>query len=422
LDHDITIKLFFLFILLLLSGFFSGSEASLFSLTTLHLHKMQEDKNPFFAYVQKLLAYPRRLLITILVGNESINITIAVITTSIFLYLFGIDGKWMAIAVATLTLLIFGDAIPKTFAVNYPIRFSTSVSLPLMFFYKAGRPIVWILEKISDLFVYLFGKTVSTQSSVLTEDEFITLVDVGHQEGALEESQRDLIHRVFELADTMVSDIMTPRVDMFCLPISMSVEEVGKQIIKARYSRIPIYGIDKDDILGILHAKHLLEEISKRSKTKSIRKLLKNPYFVPLERSAESMLRDFQMRKIQMAMVVDEYGGIEGLVTLNDILENLVGDIYDEDDVKESLFHRVDNKTFVVSGAMDIEDFNEFAETSISTEEFDTVGGFIFHLFGKLPSTGDEVDFEQYTFKVEKIRKARIMTVRVARKEEKNDG
>ena len=422
MDHDITIKLFFLFILLLLSGFFSGSEASLFSLTTLHLHKMQEDKNPFFAYVQKLLAYPRRLLITILVGNESINITIAVITTSIFLYLFGIDGKWMAIAVATLTLLIFGDAIPKTFAVNYPIRFSTSVSLPLMFFYKAGRPIVWILEKISDLFVYLFGKTVSTQSSVLTEDEFITLVDVGHQEGALEESQRDLIHRVFELADTMVSDIMTPRVDMFCLPISMSVEEVGKQIIKARYSRIPIYGIDKDDILGILHAKHLLEEISKRSKTKSIRKLLKNPYFVPLERSAESMLRDFQMRKIQMAMVVDEYGGIEGLVTLNDILENLVGDIYDEDDVKESLFHRVDNKTFVVSGAMDIEDFNEFAETSISTEEFDTVGGFIFHLFGKLPSTGDEVDFEQYTFKVEKIRKARIMTVRVAGKEEKNDG
>ncbi len=422
MDHDITIKLFFLFILLLLSGFFSGSEASLFSLTTLHLHKMQEDKNPFFAYIHKLLAYPRRLLITILVGNESVNITIAVITTSIFLYLFGIDGKWMAIAVTTLTLLIFGEAIPKTFAVNYPIRFSTSISLPLMFFYKVGRPIVWVLEKISDLFVYLFGKTVPVQSSVLTEDEFITLVDVGHQEGALEESQRDLIHRVFELADTMVSDIMTPRVDMFCLPISMSVEEMGKQIIKARYSRIPIYGIDKDDILGILHAKHLLEEISKGSKTKSIRKLLKNPYFVPLERSAEGMLRDFQMRKIQMAMVVDEYGGIEGLVTLNDILGNLVGDIYDEDDVKESLFQRVDNKTFVVSGAMDIEDFNELAETSISTEEFDTVGGFIFHLFGKLPSKGDEVDFEQYTFKVEKIRKARIMTVRVAGKEEKNDG
>jgi len=422
LDHDITIKLFFLFILLLLSGFFSGSEASLFSLTTLHLHKMKEDKNPFFFYVQKLLAYPRRLLITILVGNESVNITIAVLTTSIFLYIFGIDGKWMAIAVTTLTLLIFGDAIPKTFAVNYPIRFSTSISLPLMFFYKVGRPIVWVLEKISDLFVYLFGKTVPIQSSVLTEDEFITLVDVGHQEGALEESQRDLIHRVFELADTMVSDIMTPRVDMFCLPISMSVEEMGNQIIKARYSRIPIYGIDKDDILGILHAKHLLEEISKGSKTKSIRKLLKNPYFVPLERSAESMLRDFQIRKIQMAMVVDEYGGIEGLVTLNDILENLVGDIYYEDDVRESLFYRVDNKTFVLSGAMDIEDFNELAETSISTEEFDTVGGFIFHLFGKLPLTGDKVDFKQYTFKVEKIHKARIMTVRVTKKEEKNDG
>jgi len=423
LDHDITIKLFLLFILLLLSGFFSGSEASLFSLTTLHLHKMKEDKNPFFAYIQKLLLYPRRLLITIIVGNDSVNITISVLTTSIFLYLLGIEGKWVAIAVTTLTLLIFGDAIPKTFAVNYPIRFSTSVSLPLMFFSKIGRPIVWVLEKISNLFVYLFGKSISIQPPVLTEDEFINLVDTGHREGALEESQRDLIHRVFELADTTVSDVIIPRVDMFCLPILMTVEEMGRQIIKSRYSRIPIYGTDRDDILGILHAKYLLEEISKESNIKTnIRKLLKEPYFVPLERSVESMLRDFQIRKIQMAIVVDEYGGVAGIVTLTDIMKNLFGDIYDEYNVRKSLFYRIDNGTVMVSGSMDIADFNELIETAIPTDDFDTVGGFIFHLFGKLPAKGDEVDFERYTFKVEKISKTRIMTVRVTKKEGKNDG
>jgi CBS domain containing-hemolysin-like protein len=383
---------------------------------------MQEDKNPFFAYIQRLLRFPRRLLITILVGNESVNITISAIATSIFIYLLGSEGKWVAIAVTTVTLLIIGEAIPKTFAVNYPMRFSSSVSVPLTLFSKIVRPIVWVLDKISETFVYLFGKTVYQVSPGLTEDEFITLVDVGHEEGALEESERDLIHKVFELADTDVADVMTPRVDMFCLPVTMNIDEMTKQIITARYSRIPIYGNDRDDILGILHARHVLEEISQGRKTENVRKLLKKPFYVPMERSTESVLRDFQIRKTQMAIVVDEYGGIEGLVTLNDIMENLVGDIYDEYDVREKLFHRVTDGTMIVSGSMDIEDFNELTGTTIPIEDFDTVGGFIFHLFGELPARGDKVDFNDYTFKVEKISGTRIIKARVIKKEEPHDG
>jgi putative hemolysin len=422
LDYDITLKFLFICFLLLLSGFFSGSEAALFSITDLHLHKMQEDKNPFFAYIQRLLRFPRRLLITILVGNESVNITISAIATSLFIYLLGEEGKWVAIAVTTVTLLIIGEAIPKTFAVNYPMRFSTSVSLPLTLFSKIARPIVWVLEKISQTFVYLFVKAVSQESPGLTEDEFITLVDVGHEEGALEESERDLIHKVFELADTDMDDVMTPRVDMFCLPVTMNIDEMSKQIITARYSRIPIYGNDRDDILGILHARHVLEKLSQGRKTENVRKLLKKPFYVPLERTAESVLRDFQIKKTQMAIVVDEYGGIEGLVTLNDIMESLVGDIYDEYDERERLFHRVTDGTLIVSGSMDIEDFNELMGTTIPIEEFDTVGGFIFHLFGELPAKGDEVDFNNYTFKVEKISGARIIKARVIKKEEPHDG
>ena len=422
MDYDITFKFLFICFLLLLSGFFSGSEAALFSLTDLHLHKMQEDRNPFFSFIQRLLLFPRRLLITILVGNESVNITISAIATSIFLYLLGAEGKWVAIAVTTVTLLIIGEAIPKTFAVNYPMRFSTAVSFPLTIFSKIGRPVVWVLEKISETFVYLFGKTVYKKSPGLTEDEFITLVDVGHEEGALEETERDLIHKVFELADTEVADVMTPRVDMFCLPVTMNIDEMSKQIIKARYSRIPIYGNDRDDILGILHASHVLEKLLQGRKTENVRKLLKKPFYVPMERSTESVLRDFQIRKTQMAIVVDEYGGIEGLVTLNDIMESLVGDIYDEYDERERLFHRITDGTLMVSGSMDIEDFNELTGTTIPIEEFDTIGGFIFHLFGELPAKGDKVEFNNYTFKVEKISGTRIIKARVIKKEEPHDG
>ncbi len=422
MEQDITFKIIFLCVLLFLSGFFSGSEASLFSLTALHLHKMKEDKNPFYSYINRLLTYPRRLLVTVLVGNESVNITISVLATSVFISFIGIEGKWVSIAVTTLALLVFGEAIPKTFAVNYPIRFSSSVSIPLTLFAAIERPVVWILEKISDLFVHVFGRVIVAESSALTEDEFKILVDVGQEEGALEESQKDLILRVFKLADTTVSDIMTPRVDMSCLPLSMSVEQMAQEVLKNRYSRIPVYQTDKDDIIGVLHAQQLLEEISKGRTAGGVRHLLKKPYFVPLERSIESMLKDFKGRRNQMAFVVDEYGGIEGLVTINDIMESLVGDIYDEDDVQEKPYQKINDGSYMLSGAMDVEEFNELVGTSVSLEEFDTVGGFVFHLFGKLPTRGDTVDFDIFTIKVEKVSKTRIMKVRLKRKEEQSSG
>ncbi|MBW2648571.1 MAG: CBS domain-containing protein, partial [Deltaproteobacteria bacterium] len=216
------------------------------------------------------------------------------------------------------------------------------------------RPVVWSLEKISDLFVSVFGKDGTAGKRALTEDEFKALVDAGHQEGALEESQKDLIHRVFELADTKVSDMMIPRVDMVCLPISMNIQEVEMEVIKTRVSRIPVYGTDRDDIFGILQAKHLLAETGERHAGVNWQRLLKKPYFVPMEKRVDEMLRDFQIRRLKMAMVVDEYGGVAGLVTLNDILRNLFVDIYEENGDSRKMFRRIDEDTFMVSGMMDI--------------------------------------------------------------------
>lgn len=421
LEYELTIKLILLVVLLVLSAFFSGSEASLFFLTSLHLHKMKEEKIPFTPSIGKLLGRPRRLLVTILAGNESVNISLAALTTSVSIYLFGTEGKWIAIAVASIALIIFGEAIPKNFAVTHPMRFSSAVALPLVVLTGLLRPVVWSLEKISDLFVFLFSRERQTEDGALTEDAFKALVDAGHQEGALEETQKDLIHKVFKLADTRVSDIMIPRVDIFCLPVSMDIREIERDIIQERVSRIPIYGTDRDNVLGILHAKHLLAEIAKGKKRVGWQHLIRKPYFVPMEKRADEMLRDFQRRNLQMAIVVDEYGGVAGLITLYDILSNLFVDIYEENGDTREMLRRIDDHTVIVSGMMDIDDFSELVDIPIATEEFDTAGGFVFHLFGNLPAEGEEISVGADTFTVEAIDKARILSIRITKREEPHD-
>jgi putative hemolysin len=419
------IKLILLAFLLLLSGFFSGSEAAFFSLTPLHLHKMKEEHYPFLSYVQQLLKYPRRLLITILVGNEAVNITISAVAASLFIYFFGIQGQWMTVVIMTPVLLIFGEALPKTFAVTHPMRLSAFLSPLLIITSRIVRPVVWVLEMVSGFFVRRFSHdTTSSRRHVLMEDEFRTLIDAGEKEGALESAQRDLIHKVFDLGDTTVAEIMIPRVDMFCLPVSMQITDIEREIIKARHDRIPIYGSDRDDIIGILYARDLLEGITGRQTPVSIAKISRKPFFIPEAKTAISMLRDFQAMRIQMAIVVDEYGGVSGLVTLEDILNHLYEDIYDTPGARDPLWQRVDDRTILASGQMSIEDLLDVFPLTAPEEDFETVGGFVFHLFGKLPVRGESVTYDHHTFRVEKMGKARILKVRIERetKEELNHG
>ncbi len=414
----LTIKLILLAFLLLLSAFFSGSEAAFFSLTPLHLHKMKEEHYPFLAHVQQLLKYPRRLLITILVGNEAVNITISAVAASLFIYLFGIQGQWMTVVIMTPVLVIFGEALPKTFAVTHPMRLSTFLSPLLIFTSRIVRPVVWVLEMVSGFFVRRFSRYPTSRRHVLMEDEFRTLIDAGEKEGALESSQRDLIHKVFDLGDTTVAEIMIPRVDMFCLPVSMQITDIEREIIKARHDRIPIYGTDRDDIVGILYARDLLKRIADRQKPVSIAIISRKPFFVPEAKTAIRMLRDFQAMRIQMAIVVDEYGGVSGLVTLEDIFNHLYEDIYDTPGARDPLWQRLDDRTILASGKMSMEDLQDIFHLTVPEEDFETVGGFVFHLFGKLPVRGESVTYDHHTFRVEQMGKARILKVRIEREAE----
>jgi CBS domain containing-hemolysin-like protein len=314
-------------------------------------------------------------------------------------------------------LFLFGEAVPKIFGKTYSMRLSSTVAPLMSLIQRAEFPLVWLLEKISGFILGPLRAREAAEGEALMEDEFRSLVDAGYKEGILETGQRDLIHRVFELADTPVNDIMTPRVDMFCLPLSTDPQALRREIVEQGYSRIPLYGTGPDDVVGILYARDLLGLMAEGRSPGSVESLLRKPYFVPEVRSADQVLRDFQKRNMHMAIVVDEYGGIAGLVTMEDILEALFGDIYDERDTRKRPVHRIDEKTLMVSGALSVDDFNEIAGTSIPSEDFGTVGGFVFHLFGRLPARGEKVSAEGLTFAVRKIKGTRILSVRVTREE-----
>lgn len=340
-----------LIILFVLSGFFSSAEAALLSLRDLHLHKMQQDSYPFFNYVVKLLSNQRRLLITIVTSNEVVNVSISILAASFFIGLLGAGGQWVSIVFTTIVLLFVGEAIPKTFGVTYPMQISSLVAPLLTAISRLEYPIVSALEKVSGLFLLRYGSNnKAEESEVLMEDEFKTLIDAGSLEGVVNEAQKELINKIFELGDRPVTDIMVPRVDMFCLPLDMPVEAMLQSIAGARQERVPIYREDRDDIVGILFARDLLNNVWRGRTQTSIFSLLAKPYFVPEQKTVNGLLHDFQKKFLQIAIVVDEYGGVSGMITLEHILEHIFEEPDSDEDLACDGCEKLDENSIIVPG------------------------------------------------------------------------
>ncbi|MFA5323184.1 MAG: hemolysin family protein [Smithella sp.] len=404
-----------LVILFMLSGFFASAEAALLSLRDLHLHKMKQNNYPFFDYVIKLLSNQQRLLITIVTSNEVVNVSISILAASYFIGLLGISGQWVSIVFTTIVLLFVGEAIPKTFGVTYPMQISSLVSPPLMAISRLEYPVVASLEKISGIFLRRYGSDESAESEVLMEDEFKTLVNAGSLEGVVDESQKELITKIFELGDRPVTDIMIPRVDMFCLPLDMPVEEMLQSIAHARQERVPVYREDRDDIVGILFARDLLNNVWRGRAQGSIQGLLVKPYFVPEQKTINGILHDFQKHFRQIAIVVDEYGGVSGMVTLEHILEHIFEETEGVNESGCDGCEKIDENTIIVDGSMSVEQCNKILEAELPEDEFDTIGGFVLHLFGKMPEKGEEVRSEGYVFYVDDVSQTRILKVKITR-------
>jgi putative hemolysin len=406
----LVLKLLALVVLVLCSALLTGAEAAYFSLGRARLRRMAGTDSK----ATPLIARPNDLLVTLLVGITLINIGAAGIATLIGDSLFGSHYAFV-VEVLGMVLIIttFGEVLPMTIAVKYPEQFLRVVEKPVSWLAWLLIPVRGVLSMLTSMTVRLAGRGTPVRPE-MTEEELRTLVDVGAKEGVVERGEREMIHRVFELEDTLVRSLMVPRTDMFCLDIRTAVTSILPALREQLHSRVPVYEGSIDVIVGILYTKDLLRYIAGLPADFDLRAHLHPPYFVPESKRADALLQEFQAKKLHLAIVVDEYGGTAGLVSLEDLLEELVGEIEDEYDEPERLIQRLDSTTYRVSGKLPVDELNAATGLAISNEAYDTVGGWVLDLFGRVPRKAERVETPELVVTVEKVERTRVVEVLIS--------
>ena len=395
------IQLIILLILLFLSGFFSSAETSLFSISHSKAIHLAKSRKKSFLLLNKMKANPHSLLTTILIGNNIVNVGAASFATSIALGLFPNYAVGMATGVMTLLILIFGEVFPKSIATRNNILIAKITIFPIFWMSILFKPAIWFLNFIPKL----TGKIKKTPS--ITEEELMTYVEVVEEEGEIKEEEKELIHKVFEFDDTSASEIMTPRGDMFV--IEADKELVLKEIVESGFSRIPVIEDEIDNIIGILHIKDLFLEQAYGEKDIDLKKIMKPPYFVPEYKKLDKLLSQFKKRKNHIAIIVDEHGGVSGLITLEDVIEELVGEIRDETDKEDPHIVAQKKSEWLVLGKSDIDEVNEIIGMQIpESKDYDTFSGYILDQIGRIPQEKEAIQIGAFKIIIKKMDGNRI--------------
>lgn len=365
----------------------------------------------------------QRLLSTILIGNNLVNILISSIATKIALSITGSFGIALATGVSTFLIVIFGEVIPKSFGLKYKEKYALAVVDLFYPIYILMLPLTEIILGFSNIFYKILGKTQENISPFATVDEFLTLVNMGEKEGIIEKEEKELINNVLEFTDTEVHEIMVPRIDMICVSVESPLQDIWRKIIEEGHSRIPVYEGSIDNIIGIVHAKDVLKALAEKDANITVRDILRDVIYVPENMRINELFNEMRKKKAHMAIVVDEYGGTAGLVTLEDVLEELVGEIEDEYDKEESKFNFLDDNNLLVDAKINIYELNDILEEvwnlTLPETEYDTLGGLILDLLNRVPSRGEEIDLGDLIIKIENVRRQRIEKVRIIRKTKK---
>nr|WP_255668491.1 hemolysin family protein [Methanocella sp. CWC-04] len=397
---------------MLLSGFFSSSETALTSINKIRLRHMVDEKVKNADRIQKLLEEPGKLLSTILIGNNIVNISASALATSLAIEFFGDTGVGIAMGVMTLLVLVFGEITPKALAIQYSEKISLLVIKPVSI-------IVWVLSPIVAIFNYgtnglinLLGGKRDKNAPIITEEELKTLVNVSHEEGVLEVDEKSMIQNVFEFGDLHVKDVMIQRTDIVAININSTFDEVTEILKTEQYSRYPIYKQRMDNIVGILNVKDFF--FSKESKeTFDIKKYMRKPYYTFEFKKISEVFSDMKKFRVHMAVVLDEYGGTAGIVTIEDLIEEIVGEIQDEYDIQVNEIEEIKEGEYLVDGSTKIDTFNEILNVNIESEYYDSIGGYLIGEFGRLPQAGEKLEKENIVFTVEGVDKNRIKKVRI---------
>jgi putative hemolysin len=417
--------------LILLNAFFAMAEIALVSVRRTRIRQLAEEGVSRAKTAEKLIADPTRFLATVQIGVTLVGffasatgaVTLATPLADMLrqtdIQVIAENASGIAVFLVTLVIgylsLVVGEISPKSLALQHAERVALWSAGPLMLLSYITAPIVKLITWTSNILVRPFGGTASFSPPILTEEELKMLVEAGEEEGVLEEEEKEMIHSIFEFTDTVVRKVMIPRIDIKAVEVNETVDDLLDVIMKAGHSRIPVYDEDIDHILGIIHAKDLLRALHENGQKVTVKELMRPPYVIPENKKVDELLAEFKKSKIQMAIVVDEYGGTAGLVTIEDLLEEIVGDIMDEYDVEEPMVEVIDLNTTIVDARAPIDEINELMDLALPEEEFDTIGGFVFGLLGKQPEQGERIEYDGVEMVVEKTDGRRIQKVKIVK-------
>lgn len=420
LDAEAWLQLAVLLATLVLCGIASAAETALTSVSRIKLKNLLEEGDKRAIEIEQLLSEPNTFLSTILVVNSVAVIIASSMATVLALRFSESWGELISTVLISLVVLVFCEITPKTIALQSPMRWARVLVRPVRGAAWFLYPVVVSLSALTSFFVRLMGGQIKRKGPFVTEEELRLLVTVGEEEGVLEEEETEMIHSIFEFADTTVRAVMVPRIDMITLASDTTVTDAVDFALQGGFSRIPVYeaNVGVDEIIGVLYTKDLLKQLRENHGSVSIRNLVRPAYFVPETKKLDDLLREIRQNRVHMVMVVDEYGSIAGLVTIEDLVEEIVGDIKDEYDHEENLYEQVNDHEYIFDAKVSIYDFNEVMGMHLADTDYETLGGFVYAQLDKIPVAGDSVTFEHLTLTVLATRGRRITKVRVERKPE----
>ena len=417
-EIDVWVKLLVFIFLLLLSAFFSGAETALFSLTVHDQEELRRKKGKAAKKLLKLLESPQKTLVTILTGNNVVNVTaasIAALMASDFCQSYGLSrtlGIIVEVVVVSSLILVLSEISPKIVALRNPRLIAHQAASGMELFRIILYPANIVFTAFSEFISRVMG--VDKQRLIYSPEELKALVEVSEERGQLEKTEREMISSIFEFGDTLVKEVMIPRTDINMINVESALEEIVDMIKEKGHSRYPVFQENRDDIIGFLYAKDLLPFLGKKEKF-DLKKTLRPSYFVPKNKEIDQLLKEFQKEKKHIALVVDEYGGTDGLITLEDILEEIVGEIQDEYDQEPPKYKRISPTVIEVEARMEIEEVNDILKTDLipTDGDFETLGGFIYDMTGRVPQVGESIEHSNYRFTVEEVEGQRLIKIRI---------
>lgn len=418
MDTTGVIQLVTILVLVGLSAFFSSAETAFTTVNRVRMKALADEGNSRASAVLTVLDHYSKMLSTILIGNNIVNLTASSLTTILASKVFGSYAVGIATGILTLTILIFGEIIPKNTAMIYSDKISLIYAKIILFLMKIFTPVVFIIDRLSMGISRLLHIDMSKKGSVMTENELKTYVDVSHEDGVIESEEREIIYNIFDFSDAVAKDIMIPRIDMVSIGLDMGYEEVLNIFKEYMYTRLPVFENDKDNIVGLINIKDFILLSDKEHF--QVKDILREAYYTyEYKKTADLMI---EMREItaNVAFVLNEYGATVGMITLEDLLEEIVGEIRDEYDAdEEELIQQIDGHTYLVEGGMKLDDINDALDISLHSEDYDSIGGLIIEHLDRLPEADETIITEDgITLQVKEINQNRIKKVSMTLPEE----